>query len=308
MEEKYTLAQWLNEEITNDDLVKTEASLDIEIYEKIKKYSSQLEAPSFNEDKMLATILATKTEAKQEKPVIQLKTSYWLKIAAALFIFFGLSFLFTYNPTQTQIAENGKKTTFNLPDNSEVVLNSGSEIEYKQKNWDENRKLDLKGEAYFKVAKGKTFEVSTELGKVTVLGTQFNVKARENRFDIVCYEGRVKVNYLNEEIILTQNESVAFENGKKIVISYPTNSKPSWTNNEISFSNENLKPVLKEIERTYNVSISITNEKTAKQNFTGSLPANNINAAIEIIASTYQLKVTKQKNEVYILEDLNANK
>ena len=120
---------------------------------------------------------------------------------------------------QTQTANFGEKTTFSLPDNSEVVLNSGSEINYKKWNWDNNRRLELKGEAYFRVSKGRRFEVQTSLGKVSVLGTQFNVKARKNRFDVVCYEGRVKVNYANTQIILTHGQSVTFENGKQINMS-----------------------------------------------------------------------------------------
>ena len=31
---------------------------------------------------------------------------------------------------------------------------------YKKWNWENNRKLNLNGEAYFKVTKGKTFEVA----------------------------------------------------------------------------------------------------------------------------------------------------
>jgi len=304
MEEKYTLAKWLNNEMTEKELAEFKASSDYAIYEKIKDVSAHLKTPHFNEDQLLSAVLATK---KEEKPVIKLASNWMYKIAAILVITIGLTYFFTSNPTQTQWAENSKQTTFLLPDNSEVFLNSGSEIEYKEKKWDENRTLYLKGEAYFKVAKGKTFEVNTNLGKVSVLGTQFNVKARDNRFDIVCYEGKVKVTYLNQEIIITKNQNVSFENGKQLQISAPTSNKPSWTSNEIEFNKDNFNTLIKEVERKYNITIT-TKTAVSNQFFTGKIPATNLEAALQIIASTYHLKATKQNKKTYILEDINAEK
>jgi transmembrane sensor len=304
MEENYTLAKWLNNEMTEKELAEFKASPDYAIYEKIKNTSAHLKTPPFDEEQLLSTILASK---KEEKSVIKFASNWLYKVAAVLVITLGLTYFLISNPTQTQFAENGKQTTFLLPDNSEVVLNSGSEIEYKEKNWDENRMLQLSGEAYFRVAKGKTFEVNTNLGKVTVLGTQFNVKARDKRFDVICYEGKVKVSYLNQEIIIIKNQNVSFENGKQIKISEPTNIKPSWTTDEIEFNNDNFTAIIKEIERKYNVIIT-TKTIESNQLFTGKIPATNLNAALQIIASTYHLKATKQDEKVYILEDINAKK
>lgn len=302
MEEKYSLAKWLNNEMTEKEMSEFKANPDYAIYEKIKDTTAHLKTPPFDETQLLANIIASK---KEEKPVITFTPNWLYKIAAILLITLGLTYFLTSNPIQKQFAENGKKTTFYLPDNSEVVLNSGSEIEYKEKNWNDNRLLQLSGEAYFKVAKGKTFEVKTNLGKVTVLGTQFNVKARDNRFDIICYEGKVKVTYRNQEIIISRNENVAFENGQQIKISEPTSNKPSWTTDEMEFNNDSFTAVIKEFERIYNV--NITNQ-AAKSNqfFTGKIPANNLTAALQIIASTYHLKTIKQNEKAYILEDLNV--
>jgi len=304
MEEKYTLAKWLNDEMTEKELAEFKASSDYTVFEKIKDVSAHLKTPHFNEEQLLSNILSSK---KEEKPAISFTSNWIYQIAAVFVITLGLTYFLTSNPTQTQLAENGKQTAFLLPDNSEVVLNSGSEIEYKEKKWTENRVLNLTGEAYFKVAKGKTFEVNTNLGKVTVLGTQFNVKARDNRFDIVCYEGRVKVNYLNQEIIITKNQNVSFENGKQLQISAPTTNKPSWTSNELEFNNDHFITIIKETERKYNITIT-TKTNTSHQFFTGKIPANHLNSALQIIASTYHLKVTKQNEKVYILEDINAKK
>ena len=250
MEENYKLAKWLNDEMTDEELKEFQSESDYHLYQKIKLYSSELETTNFDEEKILSKVIASKNQAPK---VIPLKQNWFLRIAAVLVIGLGLYFSYNTFSATNEIAANGLKNTFTLPDNSEVVLNSGSEINYKKWNWDSNRNLNLKGEAYFKVAKGKKFEVKTDLGTVSVLGTQFDVKARKNRFDVTCFEGRVKVNYNKQEVILTKGQTVAFENNNKILFENVSETKPSWTSSEINFNKESLSNVLDEIQRQYNI-------------------------------------------------------
>ncbi|MFV8344688.1 FecR family protein [Flavobacterium sp. ZB4P13] len=288
MEENYILAKWLNNDLTEAELAEFKANPDYEKYEKIKNYTAHLEVPDFNEEKVLEHVISHK---KITSKVIPLYKNWLFKVAAVLVIGLGIAFIMQNFASETQYAPNGKRTTFSLPDNSEVVLNAGSEIEYKKWNWDNKRCLELHGEAYFKVAKGKKFEVATDLGKVAVLGTQFNVKARKNRFDVTCFEGRVKVNYKDKEVILTHGQSVVFENGKQINTTVNA-SKPEWLENKIAFNKENLHNILDEIQRQYNVSIEVK-AKYSDELFTGKIPIDNLDVALQIIATTYHLEPNK---------------
>lgn len=302
MEENYPLAKWLSGEMTEAELKEFQAQPDYALYEKIKKHSSSLEAPAFDEAAILTTVL---NSPKKEVKTISL-TQHWLfRVAAVLVISLGLFFTYNNFSAATEFAENGNQKNFFLPDNSEVVLNSGSEIQYKKWNWESNRTLDLEGEAYFKVAKGKKFEVNTALGKVTVLGTQFNVKQRDNRFDVTCYEGRVKVNYNQTEIVITKGMSVSFEDGKMITLPESTAQNPEWLSHELAFYQEDLKAIVGEIERHFNVTLEL---KAANNNqlFTGIIPAKDINISLEILATTYHLKPIKVDSNKYILESLDA--
>lgn len=294
MKENRLLAKWLNNDLSADELNEFEASLDFEKYQKIKNYAAHLEVADLDENAMLSTILSQK---KTTPKVVSLHKK-WLFQAAAIFVLaLGITFVLKFLAAQTQKADFGEKTSFSLPDNSQVVLNSGSEIHYKKWNWDNHRHLELQGEAYFRVAKGRRFEVQTSLGKVTVLGTQFNVKARKNRFDVVCYEGRVKVNYGKTQILLTHGQSVRFENGKQF--SNAVNlSKPEWMDNQIAFYSENIKSILAEVQRQYNISIEL-NAKDTTSLFTGKLPTQNLDVALQIITTTYHLKAKKvSKNKI----------
>ncbi|PJJ09391.1 FecR family protein [Flavobacterium sp. 1] len=294
MKENRLLAKWLNNDLSEDELAAFEASPDFEKYQKIKNYTDHLEVDDLDENSMLANILKQK---KTTPKVVPLYKKWMFRVAAIFVLALGITFAVKNFVPQTQTADFGEKTTFLLPDNSEVVLNSDSEINYKKWNWNSNRRLELKGEAYFRVSKGRRFEVQTSLGKVSVLGTQFNVKARKNRFDVVCYEGRVKVNYANTQILLTHGQSVTFENGKQV--NMRVNSlKPEWMDNQICFYKENIKSLLDEVQRQYNVTIEL-NAKDTISLFTGKLPAKDLDVALQIISTTYHLEAKKvSKNKI----------
>lgn len=298
MEENYYLAKWLNDELEGSELIEFEKSPEFHKYLKIKEYSKQLNTPLFDEKAIFENI---KENKKLQPKVIKLHNSWFLKIAAIFIVAIASSFFIFQNlNTENKIAANGLKNNFLLPDNSKVVLNSGSEISYKKWNWDSNRNLNLNGEAYFQVAKGKKFEVQTELGKVTVLGTQFNVKNRKNRFEVTCYEGKVKVNYIDKEILLTKGMQVVLENGTQTNVTV-NSRKPDWTTNEISFNKETLTAVLNEIERLYNISIE---NKSTKGNiiFSGKTPTNDLDLTLKIVTSTFDLKFEKKGEKVYVFE------
>lgn len=167
MKKNRLLAKWLNNDLSPDELAEFEASPDFEKYQKIKMYTDHLEVADLDENAMLSNILSQK---KQTTKVVPLYKKWAFRAAAIFVLALGITFALKYLIPQTQKADFGERTTFSLPDNSEVVLNSGSEIRYKKWNWDNRRHLELQGEAYFRVAKGRRFEVHTNLGKVTVLG------------------------------------------------------------------------------------------------------------------------------------------
>ncbi|TDW47307.1 FecR family protein [Flavobacterium sp. 270] len=298
MKKDRLLAKWLNNDLSEDELAAFKASPDFEKYQKIKSYTEHLEVGDLDENAMLSNILKQK---KATPKVVPLHKKWMFQVAAILVLGLGITFAFKYLMPQTQTADFGEKTTFSLPDNSEVVLNSGSEINYKKWNWDNNRRLELKGEAYFRVAKGRRFEVQTNLGKVSVLGTQFNVKARKNKFYVVCYEGRVKVNYANTQILLTHGQGVSFENGKQVKMTINA-LQPEWMDNQITFDKENIRTILDEVERQYNITIEL-NAKDTVSLFTGKLPAKDLDVALHIISTTYHLETKKvSKNKIIFVE------
>jgi ferric-dicitrate binding protein FerR (iron transport regulator) len=300
MEENYPLADWLNNKTSDETLKNDFSEDDITILSKIKKYSVQLETPAFDEQKVLANILSS-----PKQKVVHLNYNWIFKIAALFIIIIGLYFSFNFLSNTNFTAENGSETALILPDESEVILNSGSNLSYKKWNWENNRLIKLEGEAFFKVAKGKKFEVNTTAGKVTVLGTQFNVKQRNNRFEVTCYEGKVQVIYRDKIVILTKGMKTIFENDKNIDVPNTSINQPEWINDEIVFYKENLNNIISEIERKYNVTIEL-NSNNNQQVFSGNIPSNDLDVALEILTKTYHLKIAKKTTNKITLTEINV--
>lgn len=298
MKEQHDLAKWLEGKMSGSELDAFERSAEFAEYDKIRRYSAQLQGPDFNTDALYQNVVSQpKKNQTDDIKVVSLKANWFLRIAAVLVIGVGLFFAAKNGMTETQTAAYGKEQTFQLPDASQVTLNSGSEIEYKKWNWRGNRCLQLDGEAFFKVTHGNTFDVCTNLGKVTVVGTQFNVKARGKRFEVQCYEGKVRVQSNNRVVVLTPGMAIAVE-GEQHIESPRVGERPLWMQDQMSFNEEKLDAVIAELERQYDIAITKHNI-TNNQKFTGTIPADNLDLALEIIGSAYNFKHTKTgKNSI----------
>ena len=254
------LARWLNQELTKEELEDFKESSDYFLYDKIAMMSAQLEAPEFEKEKVLGNIkakLATSDVTKKRAKVINLNWIYGA--AASVLLLFSL-FYYVNQPVCYKTGY-GEQMAITLPDGSEVLLNSKSSIEYDEKKWDSKRKLNLSGEAFFKVEKGEKFSVVTEYGEVNVLGTQFNVNASSKFIEVQCFEGKVKVVSEDIESILTKGR--AFRNMDKPEEWEILQSEPSWKNGETSFKSIPLKYVIRSIENQYGIEIKSTNLSAA---------------------------------------------
>ena len=269
MQENY-LAKWLNNELTEEELAKFKETKEYASYLKLREATNNLAGPDFDMAKAWENL--NKHKATTNNKVIKLNPyKKYLGIAAAVAIIFVASFLY-YNS-----------------------LNE--EISYSKKNWDKKRDIALDGEAFFKVAKGKRFTVTTDNGTVTVLGTQFNVENRKGYFEVACYEGLVSVLYNKEEIKLPAGNSLVVINGELQALAIPNTKEPSWIRNESSFKSIPLKFVLDEFQRQFNIEVTIENIDT-NQLFTGSFSNTDKELALQSISTPSQIKFKLEGNKV----------
>ena len=157
-----------------------------------------------------------------------------LRVAAVVVAGLALFFIF-FNKQELEVQTLAAETTnLTLPDASKVVLNAASSLTYNPKKWNSERKVTLKGEAYFKVAKGARFDVVTSEGVVSVLGTQFTVKQRDRFFEVICFEGLVPVVSGNQKEKLSPGDTFRLLEGS-VSLSKSERSQPSWLQNKTHF-------------------------------------------------------------------------
>ncbi len=295
MQENY-LAKWLNNELSEEELKEFKNSEEYASYMRILEASAKLEAPEFSVEQAWSDFRERRSN-KGGKVIAMRPAQKLMRIAAAIAVLFVISYFYISSLDETISTQYAQRETVILPDASEVILNAGSEITYSKKKWDRERNIELEGEAFFKVAKGKKFTVSTETGTVTVLGTQFNVEQREGFFEVTCYEGLVSVLFNNNETRLAAGSSFVAFNGQVIETEAVENLGPSWMNDESTFKSIPLKFVLSELERQYNIEVSTENIDTV-QLFTGTFSNTNLNLALESISAPYQINYKIQGNKV----------
>jgi transmembrane sensor len=288
MENNKNLLKWLNRETSDENLAPLKETEGFKTIEKIAHYASQIETPQVDVAKALENLkLKTQKTAKKGK-VIQFNFKKLYKYAAAIVLLFTTSYFLLFNNNATFKTALAQTKSFNLPDNSEVVLNANSEISYFKKEWKKKRSLTLKGEAYFKVQKGKKFTVQTTIGKVTVLGTQFNVKQREGYFEVKTYEGLVRVIYKDTVVQLPKGSLFKVVKGVVNTTNAFDIYEKSWLQKESNFKSTSLDFVLAEIENQFDYKIETTNIDLDVL-YTGGFTHTDINIALQSITIPLQL-------------------
>lgn len=299
MSKENDILKWFNGEISSEEIKELYPNEDFSVLEKAGFYAKQITVPEVDAQKALADF-KTRTFNKQESKVIPLNFKSFLKIAAIFVVLLASSYFLFFNNIksfETQIAET---RVFNLPDNSEVILNAQSHLTYNKKEWKNNRTLNLDGEAFFKVTKGEKFTVNTAAGSIQVLGTQFNVKERDNYFEVQCYEGSVSVTSDKGKVVLTSGKTFRIIKDEVILVKDFNAENPSWIAQESSFDNVPLWQVIDELEVQFDMSISVENINTAKL-FSGSFTHKDKNVALQSVTIPLNLsyKINGNKVEFY---------
>ena len=227
----------------------------------------------------------------------------WARWAAMICIPICIAF-FTYNilsisnadqPRSPFIvkADKGDKATVVLPDGTDVILNSASQLSYLSD---------------FKVAHDtrRTFIVQVGELEVKVMGTVFNVCAYSNDQDVtvVLLEGKVGIHTPSTSTTLSPGEKINYNKSTRRLSTekvYP-DDYVSWTKGSLYFQNESLENIMKALSRVYDVTIRIDSPKISEERFTGTIPGGGIQNALNIIMLTSPFRY-EMEDSVIILKE-----
>lgn len=239
-------------------------------------------------------ILVTEKPGRSYRP-------FWVAGYAAAII---TLFVVLFNESRTEdisvfMAENGKIETLTLPDASIITMNSSSEIRYNSDEWPKKRNLQLFGEAFFEVKKGSDFVVETANGSITVLGTSFNVYARDGQLRVTCKTGKVRVNSNGKEMILTSGQTATLVKEELQLSESPVNKIGTWRDGDFYFDATSLKDVIKELERQFDIQLNVKGNIDDRF-YSGYFNKNNLKESLQMVFVPMGLNFEIKNGEVIV--------
>lgn len=204
----------------------------------------------------------------------------------------------------------GQQSELTLPDGTFVTLNYDSRLKYHLTSGKTLQKIELDGEAFFKVIKNKsrTFCVITSDMNVEVLGTTFNIRSYKNdlKTEAVLLEGRIKI--VN---VPSKKDPVTLNPGEKWSINRTTRQQAIskvnprlstlWRNGEYYFDKVTLGELAKTLERMYKVTIHFIEPDLEGAIYSGSVYQDEgIDKVFAMIDLTVPVKVETLGEQILI--------
>ncbi|MBN8587685.1 MAG: FecR domain-containing protein [Rhodothermia bacterium] len=193
---------------------------------------------------------------------------YWVfGVAAAIALLLGVTLFWQIpspiaEPTRI-LAQNAEQKTIQLPDGSEVSLNSGTVLDIAGDFDETTRTLQLNGEGFFSVKKSdKPFIIQTFNAQIKVMGTKFNVRARPEDLvpttTVYLKEGKVAFSSLNgsKEVVLAPGQSSRMAAQQLETPKADRQDEAlAWQQYRFSFTNEPIGHIIDELSRRFNIPI-----------------------------------------------------
>jgi ferric-dicitrate binding protein FerR (iron transport regulator) len=198
----------------------------------------------------------------------------------------------------------------NMADGTEVWLNAGTTLTYPANELSGKREVKLSGEGYFKVTKNaeKPFFVITPNATVKVLGTSFNMKAypEDDRIMTTLEEGSIEFfapKTGSTPCTLHPGEQAIYQisEGKIRIDKVDASIYSAWKSEKFIFKDADLKTIIIELERLYDIKIHIKNPELAKLRFRGMFSYDqDLLDAFETLRQSVKLNYIIKGREVWL--------
>jgi len=146
-----------------------------------------------------------------------------------------------------------------LNDGTVVWLNADSEIEYPSVFTGSERRVAIKGEAFFEVAKDPSRPFRVEVGESTVeaVGTAFNINThlKQGQIKTILTEGKIKVSVADESVLIGQGNATLINNRQITVVKADPEEALAWKEGYFYFGGKDLKSIMNEVARWYDIDV-----------------------------------------------------
>jgi len=295
-EDEILLSKWLNKTITPEELTRLEKVVDLSnlkiTLDRQEAFDLDVKAPEDLweqfADKVEMDTPPKKAAIKATEPVIDFKRRLFLFLGILLIAAIGF-FIYKYlnDPTRIETAPK-EQQRYELADGTVIQLSPGTKVSYFEKNWSEERKVELFGQAYFKVTKGSPFSVRTTSGTIRVLGTAFDIWSFGDYMRVQCFEGKVEVrtNTTGASVELTAGQEVYLNKNTLKTVENINNSDPDWIKeNQQIYKQVPVGLVISDIERFHGITVKLEGLNRETQ-FSGLIPFSSIDETARYLSET----------------------
>ncbi|MBT1688967.1 FecR family protein [Dawidia soli] len=230
---------------------------------------------------------------------------YAWRIAASLLLIAVASFAIwqyiahdAYLPVAQQLTASSAEGFVHkvlLDDGSLVWLKNNSSLTYPEKFTGKDRRVVLRGEALFEVAKDASHPFIIQCGELTttVLGTSFNIKSSEKDIEVVVLTGKVSLTAQNDAsgiVVLPSEKAIYRKEMKQLakVEAQPEESVSSISGTEynMNFEQTRMQEAIRRIELKFNVTISLTDPSMGNCIITANLTDQSLRKTLDVITLT----------------------
>lgn len=213
---------------------------------------------------------------------------------------------------QTLSVPRGQNCEITLADGSKVWLNGGSTLRYPS-HFEENRQIELTGEALFDVAKNGNmpFVVSAKGVCVKVIGTRFNVRGyAAEPLTVSLFRGAVSVYRENNEqqsVVLRPNEQLTVS-GKGMTKHRMDADVAAWKDGLLVFKSATMAQIITHLQTCYGVKITVKHPSLLNIRYSGKFrQSDGVVNILDIISRVQYFKVVHkhQSNEIELYPKAN---
>jgi len=195
------------------------------------------------------------------------------------------------------------KGSVSLEDGSEVTLRPYSKL-YEISHSKDEMSYRLEGEGYFEITKvdDRRFAVTAGNGRITVLGTRFNVSTWGEQVQVFLEEGSIELENIQskERVLLSPGEAARISKTASLEFNRVVDPEEftDWKKDTLVFKNRDITTIVQELEQQFNISVTL-NEDLKSVTLSGELTLNNPQQALDYLALTLEGSFEKVSDNSY---------
>ncbi len=234
----------------------------------------------------------------------------WARWVAAAMVVVAGGYWYQFMKEEIVQTAYGETRTVKLADSTLIILNGNSKLRFK-KQWHsfQKREVWIEGEAFFQVAHTPNHQhflvhLPNKVN-VEVLGTEFDVYARKTKTRVVLNTGKIQLTHSEQDhnpLVMKPGDLYESNAYDTKLVTRRVNSEvySSWRNARLTFDKMSLADIAQQLEDTYGLEVVIEDKTLLRQEFSGTIPTQNIDILLEALGRLFDLKIIKNQDKVII--------